>query len=88
MIIYVFKSMKIVSFFSMGEKVGAGAGAKILDKLESKPHKNGPAPQHWPSGTGTQEVNNYKELSVHTGICGKTSICSVPVPTKVHPTIN
>jgi hypothetical protein len=26
--------------------VGGGAGAEIFDKLETKPHNNGPAPQH------------------------------------------
>jgi hypothetical protein len=30
----------------MGKIVGAGAGAELLDKLEPKPHKNGPVPQH------------------------------------------
>jgi hypothetical protein len=39
--------MKIFDFFRkyMGKMVGAGA--EIFDKLEPKPHKNGPAPQHW-----------------------------------------
>jgi hypothetical protein len=41
--------MKIVEFFliiGIGKIVLAGAGARIFEKLEPEPHKNGPAPQH------------------------------------------
>jgi hypothetical protein len=37
----------IIGMIYMGKMVGAEA--EIFDKLEPEPHKNEPAPQHWPN---------------------------------------
>jgi hypothetical protein len=49
--------------------VRAGAGAGIFNKLEPEPHKNGPAPQRWPSyviscENYAKEIANFSPKSV------------------------